>query len=39
MCKALIMLGDSMEKETGNEFVDLKLRHRENVDIIVSCEE
>lgn len=39
MFKVLIILCNSMEIEKENEFMDLKLRHYENIDIIMNLEE
>lgn len=39
MFKVLVILCDSMEKEKENEFMDLKLRHYENIDIIMNHED
>lgn len=39
MFKVLVILRDSMGIEKGNEFMDLKLRHYENIDIIMNHED
>lgn len=39
MFQVLAIICDSMEIEKGNAFMDLKLRHYENTDIIMKSKE